>query len=561
MKPTVPPPPTRRQYHRIGRYEIASHIATGGMGVVYRAFDAEAGREVALKILSPTMATKPIALERFRREASHGTKLRHENLVAIYELGEANDVYYLALEYVEGIDLHEYIARTEALDPDEALELLTQAARALDYLHKQQVVHRDIKPANFMITLKDDRVVLKLTDLGLAREVSDEEFRVTRDGNTVGTIDYMAPEQARNSGVADIRSDIYSLGCTLYHMLAGHPPFAEGGLTERLYQHAEAEPEDVRQFNPNVAPGLVRILGRMLRKKPEDRYQTPEELLNDLSQLEHGRVEGAVGPAGDGDRGSSAKGERPKPADLPELPEWCAEDSQLTLKPEPEKAPSTGSVQFHPDAAALRLCTRDQVRAAAGQFERAQQALARDNMDYGIHLLLSCCKFDPGNLIYRQTLRHCEGLKFKNKRPSSVFGWARTVLLKARLRSARRAREYRTVLELGEEVLTRSPAEVGVQIEMAEAADRLGLARVAIWILEHAWQKNTRTPSLSRALARLYEKHASYTKAAALWKMLLKVNPTDPEAHRKASALAAKETIARGRYEQTLQARGKEQAS
>src|SRR5262249_25656640 len=124
------------------------------------------------------------------------------------------------------------------------------------------------------------------TDLGLARDIQTErerdQFRITRDGTTVGTVDYMAPEQARDSSAADIRSDIYSLGCTFYHMLVGNAPFPEGTLTERIYKHVEAEPPDVRDVNPAVSAGLVAILRRMLEKKPEDRYQTPQELLDDL---------------------------------------------------------------------------------------------------------------------------------------------------------------------------------------------------------------------------------------------------------------------------------------
>src|SRR5262249_27321181 len=230
---------------RISKYEVVSHIATGGMGAVYKAIDTDLGRDVALKVLQPEIANKPGMLERFRREAQHAAKLRHENIVAIYEIGEVSGTHFLALEFVQGIDLDTYIERKGTLDPQDALNLLIQAAKALAQVHKQGLVHRDIKPSNFLITKKGNRPLVKLTDLGLAREVDDDEFRVTRTGTTVGTVDYMSPEQARNSRLADIRSDIYSLGCTLYHMLAGRPPFNEGGLTERLYRHLSEEAEDI----------------------------------------------------------------------------------------------------------------------------------------------------------------------------------------------------------------------------------------------------------------------------------------------------------------------------
>jgi serine/threonine protein kinase len=132
--------------------------------------------------------------------------------------------------------------------------------------------------------------VLKLIDLGLAREVDSEEFRITRANHTLGTIDYMSPEQARDSGTADVRSDIYSLGCTLYHMLAGYPPFPDGGLAERLYKHCEVTASDIRTVNPEATPGLARILSKMLAKKPYQRYQTANELIQDLKNSENFRA-------------------------------------------------------------------------------------------------------------------------------------------------------------------------------------------------------------------------------------------------------------------------------
>src|SRR5262249_7036823 len=145
--------------------------------------------------------------------------------------------------------------------------------------------HRDIKPSNFLLIRSGRQVRVKLTDFGLARGAGDEQFRVTRDGTTVGTIDYMAPEQARDSALADVRSDIYSLGCTLYHMLAGQPPFPEGGLGERLLKHLQAELPDVRRFNPDVPDELWAVLQRMLAKEPDDRYQTPAQLLDSLVRI------------------------------------------------------------------------------------------------------------------------------------------------------------------------------------------------------------------------------------------------------------------------------------
>ncbi len=273
---------------RIGKYEVLSHIASGGMGAVYKARDTENGQEVALKVLSPEMAAKPAMVERFRREAKHTAKLRHENIVTLYEFGETRHTYFLVMEFVDGIDLSEYSNQKGPLDPDEALEIIRQGCLALDHAYQQGIVHRDIKPSNFLLTRQGDRLVVKLTDFGLAREASNEEFRVTRAGTTIGTLDYMSPEQARDSGLADIRSDLYSLGCTWYHLLAGHAPFPKGGLGERLHRIMHEEPADVRQFNPRVSEAMAAVLRRLMAKQPAQRYQTPADLLRDLEALKHG---------------------------------------------------------------------------------------------------------------------------------------------------------------------------------------------------------------------------------------------------------------------------------
>jgi serine/threonine-protein kinase len=283
-----PPAKGPRRAVRIGKYEVLAHIASGGMGAVYRARDTESGREVALKVLNPEMAAKPAMLERFRREARSAAKLRHENIVTVYEFGEAGGTCYLAMEFIDGIDLYEYSERKGPLNPEEARVLIVQACRALAHAHEQDIVHRDVKPSNFLITRQGGRPVVKMTDLGLARETASDEFRVTRAGTTVGTLDYMAPEQARDSSAADVRSDLYSLGCTWYHLLAGRPPFPAGGLAERLYKILNEAPPDVRKLNPRVSAATAAVLGRLLAKAPDQRHQTPAELLDDLLALEGG---------------------------------------------------------------------------------------------------------------------------------------------------------------------------------------------------------------------------------------------------------------------------------
>lgn len=271
---------------RLGNYDVIAHIATGGMGVVYKAIDTVTGRDIALKVLTAEAASKPAMLERFRREAKNAAKLRHENIVTVYEFGEHKGTYFLSMEYVEGIDLHDYIDEQEMLDPEESRQIMVQAARALAHAHSHAIVHRDIKPSNFLLTRKGNRLIVKLTDLGLARETVSDEFRVTRAGTTVGTVDYISPEQARDSGLADVRSDMYSLGCTWFHMLTGRPPFDKGGLAERLIKHMEEPPPDVRTFNPRASDELVDILNKLLAKHPDDRYQDPQSLLQALVEME-----------------------------------------------------------------------------------------------------------------------------------------------------------------------------------------------------------------------------------------------------------------------------------
>ena len=188
-------------------------------------------------------------------------------------------------------------------------------------------------------------------------------------------------------------------------------------------------------------------------------------------------------------------------------------------------------------------------RVAAGQFERANQVIATGNYDYGIQLLITCCKLDPANLIYRQALRKTEKKKFNNNLRGSRLAFVTTSAAKTKLKAARASRDHLKVLEHGEEVLARNPWDVGTQMDMAEAADALGLLDVAVWTLEHARQKNPKDTTVNRALARLYEKRGNYSQAIGLWELVRKEAPQDIEAQHKSKDLAASDTIARGNYE------------
>lgn len=267
---------------RIGPYELGKKLGQGGMGAVFLAIDTRLKRNVALKILPKEKAENPTLVRRFKAEAQNAAQLKHENIVDIYETGEADGFLYIALEFIDGIDAHDLVNRRGVIPVKRSIDIIRQVARALQHANDKNIVHRDIKPANLLI--RRDGVV-KLADMGLARAVDEEtETGITRAGCTVGTVDYMSPEQARDSKAADTRSDIYSLGCTWYHLLTGNPPFAEGSLTNKLRAHAQQPPPDPRSKNERVPDGVVAIMHRMLAKNPEHRYQSPAELLEDLEK-------------------------------------------------------------------------------------------------------------------------------------------------------------------------------------------------------------------------------------------------------------------------------------
>lgn len=266
----------------LGKYVIERKLGQGGMGTVYLAQHSDLKKSIALKVLPQDKAKNPTLVKRFKSEAQAAAKLEHPNIVAVYDTGEADGYLYIAMEFVDGIDLFEHVKRRGVVPVKRSIEIIKQVASALQHAFEQNIVHRDIKPSNLLVR-RDG--VIKLTDLGLARSVDDTlETNITRAGTTVGTVDYMAPEQARNSKLADIRSDIYSLGCTWYQMLTGQPPFPEGSLTNKLQAHATKPLPDPRDINENVPEGVFAVLQRMTAKKPDDRYQSPAELLEDLAQ-------------------------------------------------------------------------------------------------------------------------------------------------------------------------------------------------------------------------------------------------------------------------------------
>ena len=267
----------RSQGFAIGPYTIIDRIGAGGMGKVYKAVHRQMQRVVALKVLSGSLRTDPGAQARFLREARAVAKLNHPNIVTAHDVSRERSITYLVMEYVEGQSLHEMITEQERLAPAQAADIAYQVARALQHAYEHGVVHRDIKPSNILI---NQRGTVKVLDMGIARIVHEttdplETGTLTGDGVIVGTVDYVAPEQARDSHRADIRADIYSLGCTLYHSLTGQPPFPTGSATERLLKHQMDTPVPITVLSPAVPPDLAAVVDKMMAKDPDGRYQTP----------------------------------------------------------------------------------------------------------------------------------------------------------------------------------------------------------------------------------------------------------------------------------------------
>jgi len=269
---------------RLGHFELVEYVGGGGMGRVFRAIDTRLGRTVALKVLVPDQATDADALQRFQNEAQSSARLDHDNIARVYYVGEERGLSFIVFEFIEGVNVRLLVERRGALPLAEAVSYTLQVAEALAHADARRVIHRDIKPSNVLIS-PEGRV--KLIDMGLARlrQADPAVADLTASGVTLGTFDYISPEQARDPRNADIRSDIYSLGCTLFFMLAGQPPFPEGTVLQKLLQHQGDQAPEIRQFRADLPEESSRILRKMMAKDPRHRYAGPAELVADLLLL------------------------------------------------------------------------------------------------------------------------------------------------------------------------------------------------------------------------------------------------------------------------------------
>ena len=289
----------------IDKYLILDSLDAGGMGVVFKAIHRPMNRIVALKMLSPHLLNSPDKVQRFRREVQVAASLTHPNIVTAYDADESKGVHFLVMEYVQGSDLKKVVDSSGPLTVDQAVDCLTQAAHGLAYAHKKGVIHRDIKPSNLMLSADG---VVKVLDLGLARmdegfQLFEQEFsthlttfdcpeppetreHLTHAGTLMGTVAFMAPEQAVDTHSVDHRADIYSLGCTLYYLLVGEPPYRGENPMQTVIEHREGPIPSLRRFRPDVPEELDAICRKLLAKKTDDRPQSMREVITALDALD-----------------------------------------------------------------------------------------------------------------------------------------------------------------------------------------------------------------------------------------------------------------------------------
>jgi serine/threonine-protein kinase len=270
---------------QLGQYRLLGKIGQGGMGSVYKALHLRLEKTVAIKILSTDRLSNPEDIARFEREMRAVGKLNHPHIIRATDAAEVNGVPYLVMDFVEGTDLHKLVGRLGPLPIAEACELVRQAAEGLQHAHVHHLVHRDVKPSNLLLS-NDGEV--KVLDLGLARFHTEQPAHhdLTSLGQGMGTLDYMAPEQALDAHSVDIRADVYSLGCTLYHLLAGLPPFGGSAYqtpASKLAAHSQLPPPPIRKLRPEVSDALAALLGKLLAKRPADRPATPREVAERLA--------------------------------------------------------------------------------------------------------------------------------------------------------------------------------------------------------------------------------------------------------------------------------------
>ncbi|MEN6407260.1 MAG: serine/threonine-protein kinase [Thermoguttaceae bacterium] len=265
----------------LGKYRLIELLGHGGMGSVFLGEHVTMHRRVALKVISRELCHSRTALDRFLAEGRAVAALDHPNIVRAYSIDNEGDRYYLVMEYVEGEDLQRMVERDGPMPEARAAEYIAQAADGLEHAHRQHLIHGDIKPSNLLVNRQG---VVKILDLGLARLVGGGSSAPESADRLFGSLDYLAPEQAMKSSQVDGRADVYSLGCTLYFLLAGHPPFPQGTVPERILKHQTLEPVDLRTIRGDISDEMAAICSKMMAKHPGNRYATAADVSQSLRQ-------------------------------------------------------------------------------------------------------------------------------------------------------------------------------------------------------------------------------------------------------------------------------------
>lgn len=288
----------------LGSYIVLDRLGSGGMGQVFKARHQKLGRVVALKVIDPAHLHNPTVVQRFQREIRAAAQLDHPNIVHAYDAEEANGSQLLVMEYIDGSDLGHLVKWQGPLPVAQACEYIRQAALGLQHAHERGLVHRDIKPNNLLLSFRsvagqtEPVPVVKVLDLGLALlrhpPIDGDSGTHIQAGTVVGTVDFIAPEQARDADTVDIRADLYSLGCTFYYLLTAHVPFPGDTPTNKIYKHAMEEAQPVENLRAEVPLHVAAIVRRLMAKRPADRFQTPGELAAVLVHVVHDRPAAAA---------------------------------------------------------------------------------------------------------------------------------------------------------------------------------------------------------------------------------------------------------------------------
>jgi WD40 repeat protein/serine/threonine protein kinase len=272
----------------VGRFLLLDKLGDGGMGQVYKAKDRRMGRVVALKVMRKEKLANADSVKRFHQEVQAASQLNHPNIVIAYDFDQVGAIHYFVMEFVDGIDLSRQVKQNGPLPVALACEYVRQAALGLQHAHEKGLIHRDVKPANLLVTANGATPQVKILDMGLARVQNQGETGLTHAGQVLGTPDYLAPEQAFDSRKADVRSDVYSLGCTLYYLLTGKAPFTGETLTQVLLKHQMEEAVGVEKHRREVPPALAIVLRKLMAKQPDDRYQSATEVAEALAPFARG---------------------------------------------------------------------------------------------------------------------------------------------------------------------------------------------------------------------------------------------------------------------------------